>query len=117
MEQFVRKMINEHRELVARIDALHNYVYSSASDKDDKFEFANKCIQLAAMKKYAEALGARLFNQGIKIVDGEYMVSVDEDQCTCEHQFGSDYDIDKQKIAEKQARNVDHCKGDDIKYE
>lgn len=52
-------MINEHRELVNRIANLHNYVYSP-NNNDDKIEFANKAIQLAAMKKYEEALRARL---------------------------------------------------------
>lgn len=69
---FVQRMIVEHSELVERIKKLHNYVYSDASDKDDKVEFANKCIQLAAMKKYEEALRARLENQDIIYEDGEY---------------------------------------------
>lgn len=69
---FVERMIVEHSELTERIKALHNYTYSKASDKDDKVEFANKCIQLSAMKKYEEALRARLENQDIICQDGEY---------------------------------------------
>lgn len=69
---FVQRMIIEHSELVERIKKLHNYIYSDASDKDDKIEFANKCIQLTAMKKYEEALRARLENQNIIYEDGEY---------------------------------------------
>ena len=65
MEKYVENMMEEHAQLVKRIVALDDYIYSEKSDKDDKVEFANKCIQLAAMKKYAEALGARLENKGI----------------------------------------------------
>jgi hypothetical protein len=69
---FVQRMMIEHSELVERIKKLHNYIYSDASDKDDKVEFANKCIQLTAMKKYEEALRARLENQDIICENGEY---------------------------------------------
>ena len=73
---FVQRMIIEHSELVERIKKLHNYIYSDASDKDDKVEFANKCIQLAAMKKYEEALRARFENVGIVFENGEYFEHV-----------------------------------------
>lgn len=69
---YVNSMMIEHSELEKRIEQLHNYIYSKASDEDDKVEFANKCIQLAAMKKYEEALRARLENQNIVCEDGEY---------------------------------------------
>ena len=76
MVEFVKRMIDEHAELVVRIQKLHNYVYSEASDKDNKPEFANKCIQLAAMKKYEEALRARLENQGVFFENGQYFERV-----------------------------------------
>lgn len=76
MVEFVKRMINEHAELVVRIQKLHNYIYSEASDKDNKTEFANKCIQLAAMKKYEEALRARLENQGVFFENGQYFERV-----------------------------------------
>lgn len=72
MENYQKRMIEEHSELIVRIQNLHNYVYSSASDVDNKVEFANKCIQLAAMKKYEEALRARFENAGIVFENGEY---------------------------------------------
>lgn len=65
MDKYVERMIEEHAQLVVRTQKLHNYIYSEDSDKDDKVEFANKCIQLGAMKKYEEALRARLENIGI----------------------------------------------------
>ena len=76
MVEFVKRMIDEHAELVVRIQKLHNYVYSEASDKDNKTEFANKCIQLAAMKKYEEALRARLENQGVFFENSQYVERV-----------------------------------------
>ena len=76
MVEFVKRMIKEHSELVVRIQKLNNYVYSEASDKDNKPEFANKCIQLAAMKKYEEALRARLENQGVFFDNGQYFERV-----------------------------------------
>lgn len=80
MEAFVKRMIEEHSQLVVRVAKLHEYVYSDKSDKDDKVEFANKCIQLAAMKKYEEALRARLENAGIVFNsdDGKYFEELGE---------------------------------------
>ncbi len=69
MEAFVQRMVDEHSELIVRIAKLNDYIYSDKSDNDNKVEFANKCIQLAAMKKYEEALRARLENQGV-VFDG-----------------------------------------------
>ena len=76
MENYQKRMIEEHCELVVRIQKLHDYVYSDKSDVDNKVEFANKCIQLAAMKKYEEALCARLENAGIVFENGEYFEHV-----------------------------------------
>lgn len=73
MKDFVKRMVVEHKELVARIEKLHNYIYSEKSNADDKVEFANKCIQLASMKKYEEALRARLENQGIGFNGTDYV--------------------------------------------
>lgn len=72
MEDFVKRMIEEHSQLIIRISALHDYVYSERSDKDDKIEFGNKCIQLNAMKTYEQALRTRLENQGVVYADGVY---------------------------------------------
>lgn len=77
MKDFVARMIDEHSELVERIDKLANYVYVNG-EKDDKIEFANKAIQLSAMRKYEEALRARLENQSIVFVDGTYLEKVGE---------------------------------------
>ena len=76
MLDFVKRMIDEHSQLVVRIQKLHEYIYSDKSDKDNKVEFANKCIQLSAMKKYEEALRARLENADIVFENGEYFEHV-----------------------------------------
>lgn len=77
MEGYIERMIQEHKELVARIEKLHAWVYGDAYKTVHPSEFANECIQLKAMKVYEEALRARLFNAGIKIANGEYLVAVD----------------------------------------
>lgn len=76
MKDYQKRMIEEHAQLYVRIQRLHDYVYGEESNKDDKIEFANKCIQLAAMKKYEEALRARLENCHIYYVNGEYLERV-----------------------------------------
>ena len=77
MQDFVKRMVEEHAALVVKTSKLNDYVYSEKSDADNKVEFANKCIQLSAMKKYEEALRARLENQGIYITEsGEYLEKV-----------------------------------------
>lgn len=76
MKNFVKRMCEEHAELVVRTKKLHDFIYGDASDKVSKVEFANMCIQLAAMKKYEEALRARLENQGIFFENGVYLERV-----------------------------------------
>ena len=78
MLDFVQRMVEEHSQLVVRTQALHEYIYSDKSDNDNKVEFANKCIQLAAMKKYEEALRARLENQSVFFENGQYFERVAE---------------------------------------
>lgn len=72
MLDYVKRMIDEHSQLVVRIQKLHEYIYSDRSNNDNKVEFANKCIQLSAMKKYEEALRARLENRSVFFENGEY---------------------------------------------
>ena len=76
MNNYQKALIDEHSELVVRIEKLHNYIYSEVSKDDDKFEFANKCIQLAAMTKYEEALRARLENAKVVFESGKYFENV-----------------------------------------
>ena len=99
MENYQKTLIEEHSQLVVRIQKLHNYVYSDKSNADNKVEFANKCIQLSAMKKYEEALRARLENAGIVFENGEYFEHVASITSTIIPPItttGSDYDVDKE---------------------
>ena len=76
MNSYQKDLIEEHSQLVVRTQALHEYIYSDKSDNDNKVEFANKCIQLSAMKKYEEALRARLENQGVFFENSQYFERV-----------------------------------------
>ena len=78
MVDFVKRMIDEHSQLIVRTQKLHEYIYSDKSNDDNKIEFANKGIQLSAMKKYEEALRARLENQGVFFENGQYFERVAE---------------------------------------
>lgn len=77
MEGYIERMIQEHKELVPRIQELHNWVYGGAHEKVDAAEFANECIQLKGMKIYEEALRARLTNAGVIFDNGDYLISID----------------------------------------
>lgn len=77
MEGYIERMIQEHKELVVRIDKLHAWVYGGAHEKVDTAEFANECVQLKAYKVAEEALRARLFNAGVNYVDGQYLIVID----------------------------------------
>ena len=99
MEKYQKEMIEEHSGLVVRIQKLHDYIYSDKPIKDDKVEFANKCIQLAAMKKYEEALRARIENIGITFENGNYFERIASITSTIIPPItttGSDYDVDKE---------------------
>lgn len=76
MNNYQKALIEEHSNLIVSTQKLHDYIYSDASDNDNRIEFANKCIQLAAMTKYEEALRARLENAGITFENGNYFERV-----------------------------------------
>ena len=97
MTDYQKEMIEEHSGLGVRIQKLHDWIYSNKPIKDDKVEFANKCIQLAAMKKYEEALHARLENAGIVFENGNYferVASINPVIATVMPDAGNDYDAD-----------------------
>ena len=99
MDNYQKALVEEHSNLVVRIQKLHDWIYSDKPIKDDKVEFANKCIQLAAMKKYEEALRARIENIGITFENGNYFERVASITSTIippTTTTGSDYDVDKE---------------------
>lgn len=91
MENYVKRMVEEHSQLVVRINKLDNFLYGNGGlnvhtdiknnqTQDDLFknmtEFANKAIQLRSMKTYLLALECRLNNAGVFYEDGEYFERV-----------------------------------------
>lgn len=74
-QQYVNDLIEEHAGLIIKIDKLEDYITAPEND-DSKVEYANKAIQLAAMRKYAECLEVRLHNAGIYFEDGDYITKV-----------------------------------------
>lgn len=99
MNAHVASLIAEHQQLVIKLTGLNNYIYSGDGSKDDKVEFANKCVQLRGMRMYEEALRARLNNVGIAIDENHYFEHVDSVMNpTLESvpmpSCGSDYDAD-----------------------
>uniref|UniRef100_A0AAU8MIR2 Uncharacterized protein n=1 Tax=Geladintestivirus 2 TaxID=3233134 RepID=A0AAU8MIR2_9CAUD len=64
MNNYIKELIEEHSQLVDRINKLNDDIYNKKNN-DDKFEFANKLCQLRAMKIYELALITRLLNNGI----------------------------------------------------
>lgn len=99
MNNYQKALVEEHSNLVVLTQKLHDYVYSDASNKDNRIEFANKCIQLAAMKKYEEALRARMENAGITFENGNYFERISSITSTIIPPIattGSDYDIDEE---------------------
>lgn len=97
MNNYQKALIDEHAQLVVRIQNLHDYIYSEESNNDHRIEFANKCIQLASMKKYEEALRARIENAGITFENGNYFEKVAQITpviATVMSASGSDYDVD-----------------------
>lgn len=97
MNNYQKALVEEHSNLVVRTQNLHDYIYSDKSNKDNRVEFANKCIQLAAMKKYEEALLARIENSGIVFENGNYferVASITTVVATVMPDAGNDYDAD-----------------------
>lgn len=91
MKDYVKRMVQEHSELVVKIEKLDNFLYGNGGlnihtdiknnqTQDDLFrnmtEFANKCIQLSSMRTYLKALECRLNNEGVYYDNGEYLQSV-----------------------------------------
>lgn len=111
MNTYQKELIEEHTGLIVRTQNLHNYIYSEESANDHRVEFANKCIQLSHMKKYEEALRARLINAGIVFENDQYLEKVAEikpiiiaDEIPS---AGNDFDVDSKANLTPQEDNAD----------
>lgn len=91
MKDYVARMVQEHSELIIKIEKLDNFLYGNNGlnihtdiknnqTQDDLFrnmsEYANKCMQLMNMRNYLRALECRLNNEGIFFDNGEYLERV-----------------------------------------
>ena len=110
MEKYVKRMVEEHSQLVVRVNKLDNFLYGNGglnvhtdiknnqTQEDlcrNMVEFANKAIQLRSMKVYLLALECRLNNEGIFYEDGEYLERVAkivnaEQHCNCNKDDGAE---------------------------
>lgn len=98
MKDFLKKLIDEHKQLVVRLEKLDKFIYHEDTSHVSKADFANLCMQLSAMRQYERCLLARLVNNGIAFEDNEYYLIIDrvgepnkEDKSSDK---GSDNDID-----------------------
>ena len=91
MNAEVQQLMQEHSQLIVRINELDNELYGNGGfntmtditnnqTQDDIFcnmtEFGNKGIQLASMRTYLKALECRLNNRNIFFKNGEYFEKV-----------------------------------------
>lgn len=77
MEDFVKRMIVEHKDLCEKLDRLDAWVHNPETPKTvNAVSYANKCIQLSGMKMYEEALRAELHNQGIEVDGDNYYATI-----------------------------------------
>ena len=75
MTELKQVLMEEHAGLFIKINELHADVYG-ANNTDNKADFANKAIQLRAMRTYEDCLRARLKNQGIDFDGTRYLNTV-----------------------------------------
>lgn len=94
MEDFVKRIVEEHKQLVVRIEKLNNFIYNEDTSHVSKADFANLCMQLSAMRQYERCLRARLANHGIAFEDNDYYLIIDRIDDPIEEDKGSDNDID-----------------------
>lgn len=108
MNTYQKSLIEEHSQLVIRINELNNHVYSEEASLENRIEFANECIQLSSMKKYEECLRARLENANIIFENGQYfervasISSVIVPPVVSNDSAGSDFDKDTENQNIKQ---------------
>lgn len=68
--EYLSRAIEEHKQLVDRINKLDSFIYKGDTNGVSKADFANMCIQLKGMRIYEEALRSRLENAGIRCNNG-----------------------------------------------
>lgn len=81
MKDFVKRMIDEHKQLNENIAQLNNFLKIQTNNFTiGLYEFGAMNIQLNAMKSYSEALTTRLALHGIIIADnGTYFEKINNE--------------------------------------
>ena len=107
MKRYILNLINEHKELVERINKLASFITSCNVDtvkekyKDCLEDYVLMRIQLEHMINYHDILSSRLANHGIVISGDKYFEDVTEvkEHAPVDYKTpapGSDFDLDKQ---------------------
>ena len=102
MENFVKRLIVEHRELTERRNRLNGFINSNDSNEVSKRELLLLGAQLVTMDTYINILGSRLFEHNIQAEKGLYKKIITEGDIIEDVDFEDD--------------NTDK-KPDDIKYD
>lgn len=72
MKKYVKRIVEEHSNLYVRLVKLNDAIYNKDTSHINKTDFANMCMQLAAMRQYERCLIARLNNAGVSFDNGAY---------------------------------------------
>ena len=107
MKRYILNLINEHKELVERINKLASFITSCNVDtvkekyKDCLEDYVLMRIQLEHMNRYHDILSARLEKHGVVVLGNKYFEDVTEvkEPAPVDSKTpgpGSDFDLDKQ---------------------
>lgn len=72
MENFVKRLINEHKYLTEKRNELNNFINSKDSNKVSKKELLLLGAQLVTLDNYINILENRLFEHDVEAKDGLY---------------------------------------------
>ena len=115
MNKYQHDLIKEHQKLIININTLGKHInnFPKCITSNEIEEYLDLHCQYTYMSKYLEVLESRLYRAGIESHCGEYYENVTNKVNEPTHEFGSDYDVDKDaKVADsvKTASILDDCK-------
>lgn len=76
----VKSIIDEHKYVHDKRVELEHFIYFGDTTEVPKADFANMCMQLAAMRQYENCLSARLENNNVVIINNNYFHKIDEEE-------------------------------------
>lgn len=89
MENFVKRLINEHKYLTEKRKLLNDFIQSKDSNKVSKRELLLLGAQLVTMDTYIDILENRLIEHDVEAKDGLYKKII-----TAGDVLGNDYDLE-----------------------